>query len=81
MHRAIVLQAIEAERASYQLHATRAQPLASVTKILVSIAALEQLPKDYHFRTQVVSSGPVNAQGMLPNLILIGGGSFAMDEP
>jgi serine-type D-Ala-D-Ala carboxypeptidase/endopeptidase (penicillin-binding protein 4) len=54
--------------------------LASTTKLITTAAALIGLGPDYRFRTRVVGLGPLGADGTLPGLGIIGGGSPCFDE-
>jgi D-alanyl-D-alanine carboxypeptidase/D-alanyl-D-alanine-endopeptidase (penicillin-binding protein 4) len=53
--------------------------LASTTKLVVAAAALLGLGPDYQFHTRLVGLGPL-ANGSLPGLGVIGGGSPCLDE-
>jgi D-alanyl-D-alanine carboxypeptidase/D-alanyl-D-alanine-endopeptidase (penicillin-binding protein 4) len=54
--------------------------LASTTKLITTAAALIGLGTDYRFRTRLVGLGPLAADGTLPGLGVIGGGSPCFDE-
>jgi serine-type D-Ala-D-Ala carboxypeptidase/endopeptidase (penicillin-binding protein 4) len=70
----------------YQSNATRPLALASVTKLLVTVAAYAELGPQFQFSTRVVSLGPVQPEA-LPGIGVIGGGDpcfdghFYDDEP
>jgi D-alanyl-D-alanine carboxypeptidase/D-alanyl-D-alanine-endopeptidase (penicillin-binding protein 4) len=54
--------------------------MASVAKLMVSAAALEDLGVDYRFRTSLVGLGSIDADGSLPGLGVIGRGDPCLDE-
>lgn len=66
-------QVIEAEGADLPV------PPASVTKVVTSLYAMEQLGPDFRFATRVVATGPVQDGVVQGNLILVGGGDPSFD--
>lgn len=62
-----------------QQDADTPQRLASVTKLLVSAAALSALGPEFHFRTDLVAVG-TRTTGVLDGLAVIGRGSPCLDE-
>ena len=77
---AVVLRAVGQDVDLVNRHGQRAQPIASVAKILISAAALQQLTAQYEFTTRVVGLGQLSDEGVIPGLGIIGGGSPALDE-
>ncbi len=67
-------QTVFAHRADERL------PLASVTKLLVTAAALSELGPDYRFRTRILRSGPIAADGSIRDLCVVGSGDPCLDE-
>ena len=61
-------------------NADQSLSLASTTKLITSAAALVGLGSDYVFRTRLVGLGALGADGTLPGLGVIGGGSPCFDE-
>ena len=61
-------------------NADQSLSLASTTKLITSAAALVGLGTDFVFHTRLVGLGPLGADGTLPGLGVIGGGSPCFDE-
>jgi D-alanyl-D-alanine carboxypeptidase/D-alanyl-D-alanine-endopeptidase (penicillin-binding protein 4) len=77
---AVALAELDVRRWVLKRNADRPLSLASTAKLVVSAAALLGLGPDYRFRTRLVGLGPLGADGALPGLGVIGGGSPCFDE-
>lgn len=76
----IAIADLDDRRWLYRRNSAQALSLASTTKLVIAAAALHGLGTDYRFRTRLVGLGPLAADGVLPGLGVIAGGSPCLDE-
>ena len=77
---AVAMAQLDARQWLIQRNADRPLSLASTTKLVISAAALIGLGPEYRFHTRLLGLGPLSADGVLPGLGVIGGGSPCFDE-
>lgn len=77
---AVAMAQLDARQWVIQRNADRPLSLASTTKLVISAAALIGLGPDYRFHTRLIGLGQLSADGVLPGLGVIGGGSPCFDE-
>ena len=77
---AVALVDLDARQWVLKRNADQSLSLASTTKLITSAAALVGLGTDYVFQTRLVGLGALGADGTLPGLGVIGGGSPCFDE-
>ncbi len=74
----VYVQAMSGPRAWFALNAERSFVLASTTKIVVTLAALDLLGPAYRWHTQARLEGPLNNGRVEGDLVIIGGGNASL---